>query len=223
MWRRFRQEFFARAVAWVRQGGFAAIMNGKGKLELLLPVDASGRLTSLARWAVLSIDMDKTTRLTEGPATGLRTARVRGDIATAVVDWCDRDAIHEGPTRALDLDCLACGACCHDAEILIDERDLARLARGGRADLTTRAHVDRRRDGSIAFRLAEASPPRTEGYPRYKTRCAQLGSDNRCAIYPLRPDNCRVFLVGSEACLAAREDTLGLRDGALDDGTGAIR
>jgi Fe-S-cluster containining protein len=38
--------------------------------------------------------------------------------------------------------------------------------------------------------------------------------DNRCAIYAIRPFNCSVFPVGSEACLAARESTLHVRDDA---------
>jgi len=217
VWRRFRKEFHSRAAAWVKAGGFAAITNGKGRLDVLLPQTDYGRLTVFARWALLSIDHDRTTVVADGPAKGLRTTRIRGDIATAVVDWCDRDAIHPGPTRVIELDCLECGACCHDGVILIDERDLARFKKNGRADLTRPAHVLRHRDGSIQFRLAQAEPPRSEsGYPRYKTRCAQLCSDNTCAIYPIRPDNCRQFEVGSEACLAAREDTLGIRDGALD-------
>ncbi len=45
-------------------------------------------------------------------------------------------------------------------------------------------------------------------------RCRNLGADNKCAIYPIRPDNCSVFVVGSEACLSAREETLKVRGGA---------
>jgi uncharacterized protein len=46
-----------------------------------------------------------------------------------------------------------------------------------------------------------------------KGPCQHLQRDKKCRIYPIRPDNCSAFVVGSEACLAAREDTLGLRDG----------
>jgi Fe-S-cluster containining protein len=44
--------------------------------------------------------------------------------------------------------------------------------------------------------------------------CRHLGKDNKCAIYPIRPDACSQFPMGSECCLFAREEELGILDGA---------
>jgi len=71
-----------------------------------------------------------------------------------------------------------------------------------REELGRRPYVRRARDGKVSLRFGPGG------------RCRHLQADRRCAIYELRPFNCSVFLMGSEACLVAREETLGLRDGA---------
>ncbi len=213
VWRRFSPRFVARAAAWAKKGGAAAVLDGRGALVVVLPTDARGRATTFARWAMWSIDERVIRRARTGPFEGLRVVPLAGGPATAVLDWCERDAMHEGPTRTLSLDCLACGACCHDAEVLLDERDLDRYRRAGRPDLAGDERVERRPDGTVALRLVTASPLARWPGLRAKRRCPELQPDLRCASYRLRPDNCRAFLRGSEACLAAREDTLSLRDG----------
>jgi Fe-S-cluster containining protein len=131
-----------------------------------------------------------------GPARGLATARIRAAYEGSVLDWCERDSVHPGATRTLRLDCLKCAACCHDANVLLDGDDLDRFREAGRRDLCGRSYVRRARDGKITLRFVGSGP------------CQHLRRDKKCSIYPIRPDNCRVFVVGSEACLAAREDTL---------------
>ncbi len=213
VWRRFSPRFVTRAAAWAKKGGAAAVLDGLGALVVVLPTDARGRATTLARWAMWSIDERVIRRARSGPFEGLRIVPLAGGPATSVLDWCERDAMHEGPTRTLSLDCLACGACCHDAEVLLDERDLDRYRRGNRPDLASDQRVERRADGTLALRLVAAKPLARWPHARTNERCPELGDDLRCASYRLRPDNCRAFLRGSEACLAAREDTLSLRDG----------
>ena len=208
IWRRFKPRFFARAVAHVRAGGHAAILHDDDTLEVLLGVGADGRRTELGEWAMLSIEHRRWTRVKDGPAEGLARFRVRKEYAGSVLDWCERDSVHPGTTRRMKLDCLDCGACCHDSNVLLDEVDLDRWREAGRRDLVSAANIVRRRGGPITLRFPKPGP------------CQHLGADIKCAIYALRPDNCRVFVVGSEACLAARESTLGLRDGApVDDDT----
>ncbi|AUX25085.1 hypothetical protein SOCEGT47_056280 [Sorangium cellulosum] len=202
IWRRFRPRYLARAAAHVRAGGHAAIVLPEERIDLLLSVDEAGKLTELGQWALLSIEQQRFRRVSEGPARGLATARVKRQYEGSVLDWCERDSVHPGTIRALSLDCLACGACCHDANVVLDGDDLARWRGAGRGDLAGRAYVRRARDGKITLRFAASG------------RCQHLGDDLRCAIYELRPDNCRAFVVGSEACLSAREETLGIRDGA---------
>lgn len=202
VWRRFRPRYLPLAAAHVRDGGHAVICREDGLFDLLLTVDARGRITELGLWSLLALGKRRWRRVQDGPARGLATARLDASLEGSVLDWCMRDSAHEGPTRVLSLDCLECAACCQDAEVLLDDEDLARLRAAGRADLARRSYVRRARDGRITLRMAPGG------------RCQHLGADRRCGIYELRPDNCRAFVIGSEACLAAREDTLGLRDGA---------
>lgn len=202
VWRTFQPRYLPLAAAHVRGGGHAALLRADGQIDLLLTVDARGRLTELGLWALLSIEQRRWRRVKDGPAQGLASARVAAPDAGPVLDWCERDSVHEGPTRVMRLDCLACAACCHDAEVLLDEDDLERLRQAAPRGLTGRAYVRRARDGKITLRMAPGG------------RCLHLAADLRCRIYALRPFNCRAFVIGSEACLAAREETLGLRDGA---------
>lgn len=205
IWRRFRPQWLSRAAAHVRAGGCAAIVDKYDNMTVLLPVDAKGKLPELARWAVLAIEHRRTTRVAHGPAKGLATTRIKPEYAGSVLDWCTRDVVHAGSTRTFELDCIACGACCHDSNVLLDEVDLDRFRRAGRKELTTSKHIVRHKDGRISLRFAKPGP------------CQLQASDNRCTIYEIRPDNCRRFVTGSEACLAAREETLKLRDGAPGD------
>jgi Fe-S-cluster containining protein len=211
VWRRFRARFLARAAAHVRRGGHAAVEVGEvsqvsgpsghgAALDMLLTVDAAGKITELGLWSILAIEQQRWRRVKVGPAAGLATARVRAKFVGSVLDWCERDSIHEGATRTIHLDCLDCGACCHEANVVLDEADFDRWREAGRKDLLGRAYL-KRADGKVTLRFAASG------------RCQNLGRDNKCAIYAIRPDNCSAFVVGSEACLAAREDTLRLRDG----------
>ena len=202
VFRRFQQPRFEKlAAAHVRRGGAAVLVPRVGRVALLLPVGATGRITELARWALYAVEHRNYRRLKDGFAKGLAFARVRTEYEGSVLDWCERDAVHPGATRTIHLDCLSCAACCHDSNVVLDDRDLDRFKKGGRPDLAGKAYVKRARDGKITLRFLGPGP------------CQHL-VDKACSIYPLRPDNCRVFLEGSEACLAAREDTLGIRDGA---------
>jgi uncharacterized protein len=201
VWRRYIPRWLARAAAHVKAGGHAALVGPDQRVDLLLGVDGDGKLTELALWTLLSIEQQRWRRVQEGPAQGLAAVRVTPRYAGAVLDWCERDSVHEGALRSVELDCLACAACCHDANVLLESDDLARWKAAGRAELGRRSYVRRARDGKVTLRFAASG------------RCQHLGDDRRCGIYELRPDNCRAFVVGSEACLSAREETLGLRDG----------
>jgi hypothetical protein len=201
VWRRFRPRWLDRAASHVRAGGLAAIVEER-EIRVILPVNGKGKITELGLWALLAIEQRGHRRIHDGPAKGLVGARIHPDYEGAVLDWCERDSIHPEATRTIELDCTKCAACCREANVLLDEDDLARFRSAGRKDLTGRAYIRRHRDGRIVLRFADDK------------RCQMLRPDNLCGIYEIRPDNCRAFVMGSEACLAAREDTLGLRDGA---------
>lgn len=87
--------------------------------------------------------------------------------------------------------CLACGACCREAF------DTVPLTPGEVASLQDTGMVRIADDGWTD--LARVPSPLGRG-----TRCAALGADLRCAIYPRRPDTCRGLELGSAACVEAR-------------------
>lgn len=200
IWRRFSARFLANAAAYVHEGGHAAIVSDRGIVDMLLTVDDRGKITEQGQWALLAIEQQRWRRVTSGVALGLAAARASRKFAAVVIDWCERDGGHPGPTRKITFDCTTCAACCHDANVVLSEADLARWRSADLLDLLGRTYVRRDSDGKITLRFAESG------------RCQHLREDKRCGIYAVRPDNCRVFPAGSEACLAAREDTLGLRD-----------
>lgn len=209
VWRRFDSRFYDRAVEWVRAGGAAAVVIRSPsarpgarpkRVDMLLRTE-DGDITELALWSLLSLEQRRWRRVPLGRGKGLGLARVQPHAVDAVLDWCERDSIHRGPTRRLRLDCLECGACCHDSNVVLGEEDLDRFREAGREDLLGTRFIQRRA-GRIRLRFAPGG------------RCQHLKNDLKCRIYPIRPFNCSVFPVASEACLSARESTLSLRDGA---------
>lgn len=95
-----------------------------------------------------------------------------------------------------------CSTCCHGTEMVLTEDDLVRLRTflGGRPDLPQEGWflAD---DGYVQLRTA---PPAAPGLER---PCAFL-VDGRCAVYPVRPEGCRLYpAVWDEA----------LRSAVLDD------
>jgi hypothetical protein len=209
VWRRFDSRFYDRAVAWVRAGGSAAVVlprgNARGtsapRVDMLLATDDQGAITEAAYWSLLSVEQRRWVRVPRGSGKGLALARVQPHALEAVLDWCERDSIHPGPTRRLRIDCLDCGSCCHEANVILYPEDIDRFRDAGREELAGSRYV-RRRNGKLTLRFA------VDG------RCQHLRRDLKCRIYEIRPFNCSVFPVGSEACLAARETTRGWRDGA---------
>jgi hypothetical protein len=198
VWRSFRAEFLDRAARHVRAGGFAAVYYRSGAVKLLLPRTRSGALTEMALWALLALEVRRWGSARTGPARRLASVRVKKSHRDIIREWCDRDASQPESTRALQLDCFSCGACCRDNRVVLEKPDLAAWQRK-RPELLNRAYIRRSR-GTVLLRLAPGGA------------CVHLGAQNRCAIYALRPGNCREFPVGAEPCLAARLETLGIVD-----------
>ena len=203
IWRRFAPRFLEHAAQFARSGGFAAVALSDDCVEALFAPGDDGELRPHAEWALASVDGAEVSTVTEGCATGLARARLDADRSYTVLDWCDRDAVHPGPTRAMRLDCVACTACCQEARVVLRPADLERFRAHGRPDLAEDGPVHRDAMGVMHLRFASL-------------RCDQLETAGTCRIYAFRPDTCRAFLPGSEPCLAAREDTLDVRDDAPD-------
>jgi hypothetical protein len=198
VWRSFRPEFLARAALHVRAGGFAAIFYPKGDVKLLLSRQRGGALTEMSLWALLALDIRRWGSARSGPARRLAAVRVKEKHRDIIREWCDRDAEQPESTRTMQLDCLACGACCRENRVVLEKPDIAQW-RAKQPRLLSPAYV-RQSNGTVLLRLTD------------KSECVHLGARNLCRIYPLRPGNCSEFPVGAEPCLAARLDTFDIVD-----------
>jgi Fe-S-cluster containining protein len=190
-----------RAAAWVRAGGHAVVWIEPRKARLVFKKPKDGDEHDLGWWSVLDLGRWEYEVALRGPFAGMGVLRIPHDCYTIVRDRVVRDSIHPKATRVLELDCLECGACCRDNRVELEDQDVARFDKAGRGELA-RAPYAKRDDGKIILVLQRDK------------RCKHLGGDNKCAIYPLRPDACSTFPPGSECCLSSREEELGVVDGA---------
>jgi Fe-S-cluster containining protein len=117
-------------------------------------------------------------RHNEGEDIRFRTfLKVRLDLSNA-----ELDVVVQETTDAVwqQIDCTTCGNCCRTLQIVVDNKDIRRLA--ARLDISpqmfSRRYVQTSKDGSKYF----ASLP-----------CPFLDSDNRCTVYEDRPQACREF------------------------------
>lgn len=201
LWRSFTQRFLANAVAHVRAGGHAMVWRpgpSRPVAWMLLPCGPDGEITELAMWSLLALEKRNYTVIRRGPAKGLATMRIPRAYEEAVERWCERDSKWPGSTREIELDCTRCAACCRNNRVVLDEDDFARWRAAGRDELTSKAYT-RTSKGVVVLRLKQD-----------KT-CVHL-QGTLCGIYPLRPDNCSSFPVGSEPCLESRWQEFGLEE-----------
>jgi hypothetical protein len=199
--RSYSARFVDEAAAWVRAGGHAVVWIAPRKARFVFTRPRKGDENDLGWWSALDLGRSDLSVARRGPFAGMAFIRIPHDCYTIVRERVVRDSIHPGPTRRMHLDCLACGACCRDNRVELEEEDVARFERAGRGELA-RPPYARRDDGTIVLVL------------RKDKNCKHLGGDNRCAIYSIRPDACSTFPAGSECCLSSREEELGIVDGA---------
>jgi Fe-S-cluster containining protein len=199
--RSFKRPHLPRAAAWVRAGGHAIAWLAPRQARLVFPRPKKGDELDLGWWSVLDLGRSDYDVARSGPFAGMAFLRVPHDCYSIVRDRIVRDSIHEGPIREIDLDCLECGACCRDNRVELEDQDIERFDEAGRGELY-RPPYAKRDDGKIVLVL------------RRDKRCKHLADDNRCGVYPIRPDACRTFPAGSECCLSSREAELGIVDGA---------
>ena len=199
--RSFHRPYLAEAADWVKAGGHAVVWLSTRKARLVFRKPRDGDDTDLGRWSVLDLGRSNYTVATHGAFAGMAQLRVPHDSYSIVRERIVRDSVHPGPTRDLELDCLACAACCKDNRVELDAEDIARFERCGRGELA-RPPYARREDGTIVLVL------------RKDKRCKHLGERNECGIYEIRPSACSTFPPGSECCLSAREEETGVVDGA---------
>jgi uncharacterized protein len=203
--RQFKSRFTREIAAHVRGGGHAVVWesttDGRARAQLVFPPPKEDDEFDLALWSLLDLGKSRWKKIEEGPLRGFGTSLVPRDCHEIVRHRAERDSIHEGTTRVMELDCLACGACCKDNEVVLYEADVERFREGGRPELA-RAPYARKKDGKLVLTLLKSK------------ECRQLMPDNKCAIYAIRPEACSSFPVASEPCLFSREEELGIVDGA---------
>jgi hypothetical protein len=187
--RSYLPKFLPNAARHVKAGGIAVLREPRG-WYLLLPCDADGDMPELPAWALLDIGVERSSRVREGVAKGLRRARVPADMKSVVEGWCARDSAEPESTTLETLDCMTCGACCRDNDVVLEREDFARWRAAGRHDLE-------------APEFLRARKKKLRVLPNGD--CVHLRG-NLCGIYELRPNNCRNFPAGSECCLFARDE-----------------
>ncbi len=89
------------------------------------------------------------------------------------------------------IDCTACANCCKTLQIVVDNKDIARLAAhvGSSVRDFTRRYIGVADDKSKYFNA---------------TPCPFLGADNRCTVYEHRPQACRDYPYLHEAHFRSR-------------------
>jgi uncharacterized protein len=191
--RSFAAAYLKEAAAHVRGGGHAVVWDSPRRARLVIPKPERGDLMDLGMWAIYDLDLLRCSTIGRGALAGFAFVHVPSDCLDIVKHRAERDSVFPGPTRALRLDCLACGACCRDNRVELEKEDIRRFERAGRADLLRRPWA-RRDDGTVVLVL------------RRDKRCKHLSKGNLCAIYPIRPNACSSFPPGSEGCLFSREE-----------------
>jgi Fe-S-cluster containining protein len=199
--RSFTSRFVKEAAAHVRAGGHAVVWEKKDRAVLVFGKPEEGDEDDFGLWSVYDMGKWRWKLATSGPLKGLATTLVPRNCNWIVRRRAERDSIHPGPTRKIAFDCTKCAACCHDNEVVLLPDDIKRFKDGGRPELAKAPYAKRHKDGRIILTLLESK------------RCRHLKRSNRCGIYEIRPNSCSEFPMGSECCLFAREDVLGIHDG----------
>ena len=103
--------------------------------------------------------------------------KTRLNVSNAELDAVVQEITNEVWSR---IDCLTCANCCKTLSVVVDDADIARLAK--RLALTPQA---------FAQRYIKRDPDKTKVFRSQP--CPLLGPDNRCTVYEDRPQACRDF------------------------------
>ena len=199
--RSYTKRFAKNAIAWARAGGHALVWETPSKVRLVIPKPDPKNEADFGRWSLLDLELDRWSEPKVGPYRGLAIRWLAADLHDIVKNRATRDAVHPGPTRKLRLDCLDCGSCCRSNEVILEDADPPRFAAAGLEAMLKPPYTRRDKDGRVILRLAKGGD------------CKHLGRDNKCRIYVARPNACREFPAGSECCLWARYEEMGIVDG----------
>ena len=192
------------AAAHVRRGGHAVVWETPSRARLLVPAPDPDDPMDLALFSILDLGKTRYEISNEGVTKGLAMTRVPSDCNDLISRRTERDEVHAGATRPIDLDCLACGACCRANKVELSKVDIARFEEAGRGRPLADALF------STTRRQAGASPSGRSQMPAPRQRQQMRNLRN-----PAR--DVRDFPMASECCLSARYEELGIYDGAPRD------
>lgn len=201
--RSFPREDAHRAAAHVRAGGHAVLWETESRAQLVFSKPKKGDPDDFGLWAIYDLGKSRWRLETDGPLEGLATSRVPRDCLWIARRRAERDSVHRGARRKIAFDCTECAACCQDNEVVLQPDDIARFKQAGRGELAKSPYAKRHQDGRVILTLLASK------------RCRHLLPSNHCGIYEIRPHACSEFPMGSECCLFAREDILGIHDGRV--------
>lgn len=199
--RSFKRKFEKEAARHVRAGGHAVVWDSEARAELFFQTPPKGHADDFGAWAVYDMGKSRWKTHRDGVFAGLSSTLVPKDCLWIAKRRTERDSMHPGSQREVSFDCTSCAACCRDNEVILQPSDIERFAEGGRPELAKLPYAKRRKDGALVLTLLP------------NKRCRHLKRNNHCGIYELRPHPCSEFPMGSECCIFAREDVLGLYDG----------
>lgn len=203
--RSFSALHLREASAHVRAGGHAIVWTTPRKALLVVPKPDDDSEQDLSSWSLLDLGINDYKLAPRGHFRGLAVMPVPRDCHSIVRRRVERDSVHPGPSRTVAFDCLECGACCRDNNVILDDDDIARFKAASRGALAKPPYA-KREDGKMVLKLGR------------NKACKHLAGDNKCGIYAIRPSACSTFPVASECCLSAREDELGVVDGVRPGG-----
>lgn len=195
LWREFEPEALRAAAKHARAGGLS-VVKAERSWQLFGDAGPEGEeLPLFVDWAIRAIEAPRWWEVTEGAARGLVTARISRGWRERVGEWIARDKAFVGASAKASFDCMKCGACCYDNEVLLDAADLLRFKKGGRADVAKRVRRDAKNRPLLPL-------------DRKTKACIHLDR-LKCSIYEVRPFMCRDFEAGTEQCMTSREDLYG--------------
>lgn len=199
--RSFKQKFIKEAAAHVRAGGHAVVWENDKRAIIVFQAPAEDNEEDFGAWAIYDMGKFSWEVHSRGALKGLASSLVPRHCLWIVKRRAERDSIHPGVFRKISFECTTCAACCRDNEVILLPPDIARFEEAGKGHLAKAPYAKRRKDGKLVLTLLESK------------RCRHLKRNNMCGIYSIRPHSCSEFPRGSECCLFAREDVLGIHDG----------
>lgn len=189
VWRSFAKTEQLQAAKHVTAGGIAVFATQRSRV-VLCPCCDDGVLDEIVGWALIELDAEQIKTKKKAPFTGMLEVTVEQTYWPAVDSWCERDRHLNTPTETLSLDCLTCAACCRTALVILSPEDLLRWKKHGRSDLAKAPATVRHQGQRVIRSKPDGACPHLNGAA--------------CSIYDIRPDNCRAFPAGCNACLKAR-------------------